>query len=72
MLFAALVLHPQLVQASGTDDIARAVGFSDVIDVTGVMQGVSYIRAIGSPSWNAIATSVPCISGKWKPYLSPP
>ncbi len=46
MLFAALVLHPQLVQARCADNVARAVCFSDVVNVAGIMHRMGNIRTV--------------------------
>jgi hypothetical protein len=46
VLFAAFVFHPQFVQARCADNVTRAVQFSDMVNVAGVVQGMSDIRTI--------------------------
>ncbi len=46
MLFTALVLHPQLIQPCCADNVARAVGFRNVVNVAGVVHRMGDIRAI--------------------------
>ena len=46
VLFTALIFHPQLIQASCSNDVARTVGFRDVINMTGIVKGMGNIRAI--------------------------
>ncbi len=46
MLLAALILHPQFVQASRAYHVAGTVGFGDVVHMTGVVHGMGNIRPI--------------------------